>query len=271
MAGRLNGKVCIVTGSTSGIGRGVARLFAAEGGKVAVCGRRVEKGERVVAEIEDAGGEAIYVQMDMASEESIRAGVAKVVDKWGTVDVLVGNAGFGTGPFRFEELDIAKHYDPAFDVMLKGNWIITSACLPYMLEKKNGSVIYTSSIAGLASASGAIAYAASKAALQSTAKSLAVLYGKDNIRFNVVVPGTIASEMSYEGSPIVDITVKNTPMGRVGQPEEIAHVYLLLATDECPFLTGELIPVDGGIITTEMPLDMDPESIGSDKKGEEKN
>lgn len=271
MAGRLNGKVCIITGSTSGIGRGVAKLFGAEGGKVVVCGRRAEKGERVVKEITDAGGEAIYVQMDMASEESIRAGVAKVVETYGTVDVLVGNAGFGTGPFPFEELNIAEHYDPAFNVMLKGNWIITAACLPYMLEKNNGSVIYTSSIAGLASASGAVAYAAAKAALQSTAKSLAVKYGKNNIRFNVVVPGTIASEMSYEGSPIVDITVKNTPMGRVGQPEEIAHVYLLLATDECPFLTGELIPVDGGIITTEMPLDMDPEAAGTTTTGAEKN
>ena len=269
MANRLNGKVCIVTGATSGIGRGVAKLFGAEGGKVAVCGRREEKGEKVAADINEAGGEAIYVKMDMADEASIRNGVQAVVDKWGTVDVLIGNAGFGTGPFDWTKLDIKKDFDPAFNVMVKGNWIITSAVLPYMLEKQNGACVYTSSIAGCASASGAPTYAAAKAALQSTAKSLAVAFGKNNIRFNVIAPGTIASEMSYEGSPIVEITVKNTPLGRCGQPEEIANAYLLLATDECPFLTGQVIRVDGGIITTEMPLDLDPEAVGSDKTGEE--
>ena len=269
MAGRLNGKVCIVTGATSGIGRGVAKLFGAEGGKVAVCGRRAEKGEKVAQEIVDAGGEAIFVQMDMMDADSIQAGVSKVVEKYGTVDVLVGNAGAGSAPFAFEDLDIALHYDPSFDLMVKGNWIITAAVLPYMIEKKNGAVIYTSSIAGMHSASGAVAYAAAKAAIQSTAKSLAVQYGGRNIRFNVVVPGTIASEMSYEGSPIVDITVKNTPLGRVGTPEEIANLYLLLATDECGFITGALIPVDGGLITSEMPLDLDPADVGANVTADE--
>lgn len=270
MANRLEGKVCIVTGATSGVGRGVAKLFASEGAKVAVCGRRAEKGNKVVSEITSAGGEAIFVQMDMTDEASIKAGVAQVAETYGTIDVLIGNAGAGTEPFAFEDLDIEKHYTPAFDLMLKGNWIITAACLPYMIEKKNGAVVYTSSIAGLHSASGAPAYAAAKAALQSTAKSLAVQFGDRNIRFNVVALGTVASEMSYEGSPIVEITLKNTPLRRIGTPEEVANLFLLLASDECGFLTGAVIPCTGGLITSEMPLDMDPADAGTGNTGEEK-
>ena len=257
MSNRLNGKVCIITGSTSGIGRGVAKLFAKEGGKVVITGRRAEKGQQVVDEIVADGGDAIFIQTDMMSEESIRNCVAKTAEHYGTVDVVVGNAGAGTGPFDFDKLDVKEHFEKPFDLLLKANWIITAAALPYMLEKNNGAFIYTSSIAGEHSASGAVAYAAAKAGLESTAKSLAVKYGDRNIRFNCVVSGTIASEMSFPDSPITKISVGNTAMRRCGLPEEIAHVYLLMATDECPFMTGACVPVNGGLVTSEMPFDME--------------
>lgn len=256
MSGRLNGKVCIVTGASSGIGKGIAQLFGREGGKVVVAARRQDKGEAVAQSIRDEGGEATFIKTDMTDEQSIRDMVAKTAEIYGTVDVLIANAGSSQEPFKFEDMDVAKHFTPLNDLIFKGNWIATSAVLPYMIEKKNGSVVYTLSYASDHSSSDCPAYAANKAALESTARSLAIQYGDRNIRFNSVLPGIITSELSYEGSPLVDMLVKNIPMRRPGTPEEIAHVFLLLATDECPFLTGAKIPVNGAMVNGEPPLGM---------------
>ena len=131
---------------------------------------------------------------------------------------------------------------------------MTADVLPYMIEKNNGSVVYTLSYAADHTSSDCPAYGASKAALLSTARSLAVQFGNRNIRFNTVLPGIITSELSYEGSPLVDELLKNVPSHRPGTPEEIAYVYLLLASDECPFLTGEDISVNGAMVNGEPPL-----------------
>lgn len=254
MAGRLDGKVCLITGASSGIGAGVAKLFGSEGGKVVVAARREDKSMAVVNAIRDAGGEALFVKTDMSDVDSIKNCVKKTVEAYGTVDVLVGNAGVSQPAFKFEEMDLEKHFYPLVNLQFRGNWVITSEVLPYMLEKKNGSVIYTLSYAADHTSSDCPAYAATKAAIASTARSLAVQYGDRNIRFNSILPGIITSELSFEGNPLVDALLKNIPSHRAGTPEEIAYVYLLLATDECPFLTGASIPVNGAMVNGEPPL-----------------
>lgn len=255
MSGRLNGKVCIVTGASSGIGQGIAELFGAEGGKVVIAARRQEKGEKVAAGIRERGGEAVFIQTDMYDEDSIRNLVAKTVETYGTIDVLIGNHGTGQAPWQFEDFDAAEHLTPLYTLHVSSNWLLTSLVLPYMLEKKNGSVVYTLSYAATHSTSATPAYGATKAALLSTVRSLAVKYGEQNIRFNGVMPGMIASELSTPDSPITEALLPFIPMGRLGTPQEIAHVYLLLATDECPFLTGAAIACDGAQTCGELTKD----------------
>ena len=209
---RLQGKVAIVTGSTSGIGIGIAKLYAAEGAKVVICGRRAEKGQAVVDEIVKAGGEASYHFMDITSTESIEALMADTYEKYGKIDVLVNNAAnVALKDGRVDELTV-EMWDAIFQSDMRGTFYTTKCALPYMQKNENGgSIVNIGSMASCAGDLGSTAYACAKAGVDMLTQSVALQYGKSNIRCNCVRPGLIVTPQNEAHVPQVlkDIFLSN--------------------------------------------------------------
>lgn len=247
---RLKDKVAIVTGSTSGIGIGIARLFAAEGAKVVICGRRAEKGQAVVDEIAKEGGEAWYHFMDMTSLESVEALFADTAEKFGKIDVLVNNAAnVGLKDGRVDELTV-EMWDAIFQSDMRGTFYATKCVLPYMQKNENGgSIINIGSMASCGGDLGSTAYACAKAGVDMLTKSTALQYGKQNIRCNCVRPGLIVTPQNEAPVPqaLKDIFLSNIMVNRYGCPEDIGNMCIYLASDESAYFTGQVVTVDGGL------------------------
>ena len=247
---RLKGKVAIVTGSTSGIGIGIARLFAAEGAKVIICGRRQEKGQAVVDRIVEAGGEAFYHFMDITDTASIEALFADTVEKYGKIDVLVNNAAnVALKDGRVDELTVDM-WDAIFNSDMRGTFYATKAVLPYLQKNENGGSIIN--IGSMASCSGDLsttAYACAKAGVDKLTEYTALQYGKQNIRCNCVRPGLIVTPENdaYVPQVLKDIFTSNIMVNRYGCPEDIGHMCVYLASDESAYVTGQIVNVDGGL------------------------
>lgn len=243
---KLKGKVAIVTGSTSGMGRATAELFAREGAKVVVTGRNEERAKEVVDKINSEGNEAIYIIADMLNKEDVKNIFNKTIEKYGTVDILYNNAGMlSTTPI--DELSI-EELENCFKVNVCGPLILTQLVAPLMKEKGKGVIINTSSVAGAHAHHGTAAYVCSKHALSGLTKSMAWELGPE-IRVNAILPGAIMTAMveSVGGEAAVAHLKEGSPLKKVGRPEEIATAALFLASDESSFVTGQLIRVDGGI------------------------
>ncbi len=247
---RLKDKVAIVTGSTSGIGIGIARLYAAEGAKVVICGRREEKGQAVVERIQGEGGEAFYHFMDITAPESMKALVEDVAQKYGKIDILVNNAAnVGLKDGRIDELTL-EMWDAVFQSDVRGTFYITKCVLPYMQKNEaGGSIINIGSMASCGGDLGATAYASAKAGVDMLTKSTALQYGKDNIRCNCVRPGLIVTPENdqYVAQAVKDIFLSNIMVNRYGCPEDIGHMCVYLGSDESCFVSGQIINVDGGM------------------------
>ena len=246
---RLKGKVAIVTGSTSGIGIGIAKLFAAEGAKVVVCGRRQEKGQAVVDSIVKEGGEAFYHFMDITALESIDALLKDTVEKYGKIDILVNNAAnVALKDGRVDELTVDM-WDAIFQSDLRGTFYAVKAVLPYMKENKGGSIINIGSMASCGGDLGSTAYACAKAGVDMLTKATALQYGKENIRCNCVRPGLIVTPENEAHVPQVlkDIFLNNIMVNRYGNPTDIANMCVYLAADESEYFTGQVVTVDGGL------------------------
>ena len=246
---RLKGKVAIVTGSTSGIGIGIAKLFAAEGAKVVVCGRRQEKGQAVVDSIVKEGGEAFYHFMDITALESIDALLKDTVEKYGKIDILVNNAAnVALKDGRVDELTVDM-WDAIFQSDLRGTFYAVKAVLPYMKENKGGSIINIGSMASCGGDLGSTAYACAKAGVDMLTKATALQYGKENIRCNCVRPGLIVTPENEAHVPQVlkDIFLNNIMVNRYGNPADIANMCVYLAADESEYFTGQIVTVDGGL------------------------
>ena len=247
---RLNGKVAIVTGSTSGIGIGIARLFAAEGAKVVICGRREEKGQAVVSRIADEGGEASYHFMDITVPESIERLIADTAEKYGKIDILVNNAAnVGLKDGRVDELTL-EMWDGIFQSDVRGTFYATKCVLPYMMKnEKGGSIINIGSMASCGGDLGSTAYACAKAGVDLLTQSTALQYGKNRIRCNCVRPGLIVTPENEAHVPQVlkDIFLSNIMVDRYGCPEDIGHMCVYLASDESEYVTGQIVNVDGGM------------------------
>jgi NAD(P)-dependent dehydrogenase (short-subunit alcohol dehydrogenase family) len=252
---RVKGKVAIVTGSASGIGEAAAKLLAREGAKVGVVDIDDENGARVVKGINAAGGEAFYHHMDVIEEKEIEQVFSEIYKKFGKLNILVNNAGIagGGGP---SHLLANEEWDRVMNVDLRGPFWCVKYAVPYMLKSGGGSVVNISSIMGMLG--GAPGYGSAKGGLRNLTKCDAVTYAKDNIRFNVIFPGYIYTPQferlasnspgGIEGS--VEKESKRIPLGRMGQPEEIANGILFLASDEASYITGAELIIDGGIIVT---------------------
>lgn len=245
---RLEGKVAIVTGAARGIGRAIATRFALEGARVAVVDVREAEGQETVRLIESAGGQACVVRTDVSDGAQVQAAVRAVLDRWGTIDILVNDAGIC--PFEsFLEMPEAL-WDQVLDVNLKGYFLVSQAVARVMVDRGiRGRIIAVSSISAEFGGSSQAHYCASKAGINLLVKSMAISLGPHGITVNAVLPGTIETDINREtlADPAArDYWSKRAPLGRLGQPEDIAGPVLFFATDDSAWCTGALLVVDGG-------------------------
>ncbi len=245
---RLQGKVAIVTGAARGIGRAIALRFAQEGARVAVVDLREGEGQETVRQILVAGGQATFVRTDVSDSGQVQAMVDAVLAAWGTIDVLVNDA--GVCPFEgFLEMPEAL-WDQVLDVNLKGYFLVSQAVARVMVERGiKGRIIAVSSISAEFGGSQQAHYCASKAGINLLVKSMAISLGPHGITCNAVLPGTVETDINRAAlaDPAVrDYWSKRAPLGRLGQPEDIAGPVLFFATDDSVWCTGALLVVDGG-------------------------
>jgi NAD(P)-dependent dehydrogenase (short-subunit alcohol dehydrogenase family) len=248
---RLEGKVALITGGTSGIGSATAIRFAKEGAAVAITGRNAERGAEVVQEIEANGGRALFIRSDVRLSKDCREAVDQTLEHFGKIDILFNNAGV------FHPKNIPdcteEEWDETIDSSLKGAFLMSKYALPSMIENGGGSIIHTSSGWGILGGDKAAAYCAAKGGLIIMAKAMAIDHGPDGIRVNCVCPGDVLTPMLPEdaakrGMSWDDYAVgaAERPLGRIGTPDDIANAVLYLASDEASFVTGEALVVDGG-------------------------
>ena len=248
---RLEGKVALVTGGTSGIGSATAIRFAKEGARVAITGRNPGRGQQVVADIAASGGEAVFVRSDVRIAADCRNAVEQSLERFGKIDILFNNAGVfhpKTIPECTEE-----EWDETIDSSLKGAFLMSKYVLPSMIERGSGSIIHTSSGWGILGGHGAAAYCAAKGGLIVMAKAMAIDHGPHGIRVNCVCPGDVLTPMLYDDAAKRGMSwddyaagAADRPLGRIGTADEIADAVLFLASDESSFVTGEALVVDGG-------------------------
>ena len=251
---RVKEKVAIVTGGARGIGKSTCKVLAAEGAKTAVTDIIEDEGEEVAEEIRQNGGEAEFWHLDTADESAVSNVFQQVKDRFGTLDILVNNAGISGTNAPTHEISEAD-WQKVIDINVKGVFLCTKHAVPYMMEQSGGgSIINLSSIYGIISAPDLPAYHASKGAVRLMSKTDALLYAKEGIRVNSVHPGYIwtplVEELASRSDQGVDAFRENLaqkhPVGRVGEPEDIAYGILYLASDEAKFVTGSELVIDGG-------------------------
>ncbi len=245
----LKNKVALVTGGGVGIGAAVARLFAREGASVVITGRRKDVLEQVVAEIERARGRALAVTGSVTDEAHVRSAVAQAVRTFGRLDILVNNAGIGSFGKPLHETDDAT-WEEQLAVNLTGVFRMTRAALPHMLQAGGGSIINISSIAALVGIPLLHGYGATKGGLNALTRCLAIDYAAQNIRCNAICPGLIETPMAEPLMAEPDrlaAVLAAYPMARTGKPEEVAKLVLYLACDDSAWMTGAIIPLDGGM------------------------
>ncbi|MFQ5451448.1 MAG: SDR family NAD(P)-dependent oxidoreductase [Nitrospinaceae bacterium] len=242
---RLKDKTAIITGGGTGIGVQCARRFCLEGAQVLILGRREKPLFSAVREI---GENIMAVQGDVTRGEDIRRLVRTAMESFGKIDILINNAGIFTGTPLHEMED--SQWDAVLDVNLRGAFRLTREVLPHMMQRKSGSIVHISSVLGLVAAPQVAAYNTSKAALNQFSRSVAVEYGPWGIRSNSICPGLIATEMTEDLMKDEDLMKEwrtHYPIGRFGNPEDVANACLFLASGESSFITGAILPVDGGV------------------------
>jgi len=250
---RLQGKVAVITGAASGMGRATAIRFAAEGAAVVVADLNSQGAETVISEIAAAGGKAVFQRTDVSSEADIKALIDRAVHEYGRLDITYNNAGIGGATGHLEEVTV-EDWDKTFHVLTRAVFLGIKHSVGPMRKAGGGSIISTSSVAGLKGAAGLSAYSAAKAAVVNLTESAAIEYGRDRIRVNCICPGGVITPLVYRGQPGGEEAArknmaKQQPIPRAGQPEDIAAMALFLASDESEWVTGTAMVVDGGMNT----------------------
>ncbi|MBU6496255.1 MAG: glucose 1-dehydrogenase [Acidobacteria bacterium] len=257
---RIDHKTAIVTGAGNGIGRAMALAFASAGANVVVSDVLVDDGERTVREITEAGGHALFVAADVSDAQQAENLISSAVDHFGSLDILANNAGIGGGRLRLHEVE-PDDFDRVINVNLRGTYLCSKYALPHFLAQRDGRILNTASTYGLIGAPNAPAYCASKGAIINLTRQLAVDYGHDGVRVNAICPGYIDTHLGRRGpqltpeefeaaTAIREKAAGMQPLGRQGQPEEVANVALFLVSDAASFMTGSIVTVDGGCVTT---------------------
>ncbi len=248
---RLEEKVAIVTGSSSGIGRAIANVYGKEGAKVVVADIQKEPregGKPTHEKIKEEGGEAMFIKTDVSSEEDVDRLVEKTIDQFGQIDILVNNAGI----FHQEKIHESdpENWKKLIDVNLNGTYLCTKKVIKHMLGNDiEGNIINISSIAGTVGYAESPAYCASKGAMTNLTRELTIDYADEGINVNTISPGVIKTEMTDDFLSDPDMKAfmeQNTPYKRLGEPEDIAYAAVFLASEESNFINGEDLLVDGG-------------------------
>ncbi len=251
MAGRVEGKVALITGGGSGIGRATALLFGREGAKVVVADYNAAGGERVVKEIAESGGSAIFQYADVANPQEVEALVAKAVETYGRLDCAFNNAGIEGQMMDTAECSL-DNWHRVIAINLTGVFLCMKYETAQMLKQGGGSIVNTASAAGLIGLPGAPAYVAAKHGVNGLTKTAALEFARKGIRVNAVCPGFIRTPMVEraldKGSFSEEQIFASEPMYRMGKPEEIAEAVLWLSSEASSFVTGLPMPVDGGYV-----------------------
>ena len=241
---RLKDKTAIITGGGSGIGLATARAFCKEGAKVILFGRRKEK---LISAADELGDSVLIVQGDMTHNDDLDQLINKTLNNFKGIDILVNSAGLYNGAPLHEISD--SQWDGIMDINIRSIFQLTRRVLPIMMAQKSGSIVHISSILGLIAVPQVAAYNVSKGALNQFSRSIAVEYGSYGIRSNSICPGLIETDMTADlmkDASLMQEWSKEYPIGRFGKPEDVASACLFLASDESSFITGTILPVDGG-------------------------
>lgn len=251
MANQFDSKVALITGGTTGIGLATALAFAREGANVVITGRRVAKGEEALALILEQGGKAHFVESDVSNADDIRRMVEECVKAFGGLDYAINNAGIEGTPFVPTTDYKEEVWDDVINVNLKGVWLCMKYQIPEMLKRGKGAIVNVSSAAALKAGRLGVAYYASKHGVIGATQAAAMEFAQKGIRVNAVCPGTVNTEMTerafFHDENITRLIKSMHPVGRVGHPEEIATAILWLCSDGASFVTGQAVPVDGGL------------------------
>lgn len=247
---RLEGKVAIVTGAASGMGKAIAELYAQEGAKVVVSDVNVEGAEAVAAGIRDNGGTAVAIKTNVANLDDVNAMIDKAVSEYGTLDILVNNAGIMDNMAGIADVE-DERWDLIFDINTKGVMRAIRKAMPIFLEKGKGVIVNTASTGGFSGAHAGLIYTASKHAVIGITKNTGFMYAQKGIRCNAIAPGATITNIASTMRNINEFGASRTQLTqgvipRAGQPEEIAQVALFLASDESSFVNGAVIAADAG-------------------------
>jgi len=244
---RLSGKISIVTGAAHGIGKAIAELFAEEGAWVLVADFDDAAGEATADAIRSSGGQALFQHVDVGEEKQVAAAVRHVAEmNGGRIDVLCNNASY-LAPWHDVVAAPREEWEKCFQTALMGSAHFMREVMPLMIARRSGSVINIASVQGIVGARGSAAYTSMKHALVGLTRSAAYDYAPHNIRVNAICPGAIETRISPKpGTELFERQIGKTPLGRIGQPREVAYAALFLASDEASYITGAVLPVDGG-------------------------
>lgn len=240
----LKGKVAIVTGGTSGIGRAIAIKFAEQGAKVAIIGTNKERGEEILKLV---GKESAFYPTDVSQFAQVQQTIKQILQHFGTIDILVNNAGVTKDQLLIKMSE--DDWDVVLDVNLKSCYNLTHACVRQLMRNRSGKIINVTSVVGLVGNAGQANYAASKAGIIGFTKALAAELAARNINVNAIAPGFIESKMTDALSePQKEITLAQIPFGKMGKPDDVANAALFLASDYASYITGITLAVDGGMV-----------------------
>ncbi|TDJ33967.1 MAG: SDR family oxidoreductase [Gammaproteobacteria bacterium] len=252
--GDMKNKVALITGVTSGIGRAAALAFAKRGAKVVGTGRRKKLGQQLADEINALGGDAVFLRSDVADAGDVESMVEETLSHFGRLDYAFNNAGI-EGEAALLTDQTLESYQQVFDINVRGVWLSMKYQIPAMLRSGGGAIVNNSSVAGLIGIRGFGLYAASKHAVIGLTKTAALEWSEQGIRVNAVCPAAIETEMSHRiramrGDPDEQLQhlIKVHPIGRIGEPEEVADAAVWLCSDEASFVTGHAMPVDGALL-----------------------
>ena len=251
MTKQFEGKVALVTGGSSGIGRATASAFAGEGANVVVADVLVEGGGETVRMIKEAGGEAIFVKTDVSKATEVEALIKKIVETYGRLDCAINNAGI-EGTMAPTADCTEENWDRTININLKGVWLCMKYEIPQMLKQGGGAIVNMASVAGLVGLQGLPAYCASKGGVVQLTRTAALEYARAGIRVNAVCPGVIRTPMVdrlIAAQPeMEEALTAMEPVGRTGKPEEVAEAVVWLCSDAASFVTGHAMVVDGGFV-----------------------
>lgn len=250
----LKGKVVFITGAAGAIGEAMCRVYAASGAGVAATDISAERGEKLEKELSKISANVFFAQMDIADSAAVKKTVKKAMDQFGKIDILVNNAGYNTPLEMRHEIHRFSEgeWEKGVDINLKGTYLCSKEIIPHMIQKRFGRIINIASVVGLVPLRNQCAYAAAKAGVIGLTKSMAMELAPYGILVNAIAPGSILNshlkKSFYQNEVIADSMVRHIPLGRPGEPEEIASIALFASSDLITYMTGNILTIDGGWI-----------------------